>query len=163
MSSKHTSPLGRRIDNASFLNLSGSHSHELDHDYRLVPEGLSNCKISDPGRKPWRVIIAPVDSKGLAQALEILGDVVVGSNNQSDSDLDVNVSDWRGYDLGVSRRHVMLRPSRSKLFIMDLRSTNGTHINGLPLGVGWAYALNDGDLITLGRLHIRLRVTQRPD
>jgi pSer/pThr/pTyr-binding forkhead associated (FHA) protein len=56
----------------------------------------------------------------------------------------------------------MLRPSLHKLFILDLRSTNGTHINGLPLGVGWAYALKDSDLITLAQLHLRFRLYRTP-
>lgn len=162
METKHTSHLNWDIDNDTFLKLTNWPRREPEAQYQIVP--FSARKASDeeaePERKYWRVILTPVGVTGRPMPLEIRGDVVIGSHRDSNERLDVNIASWRGYDHGVSRRHIMLRPSRHKLFVMDLRSTNGTHINGLPLGVGWAYALKDGDLMTLGRLHVRVRITQ---
>ena len=95
-------------------------------------------------------------------ALELRGDIVIGSSSDPEPDLDVNVADWRGEEHGVSRRHCRLRPTNSNLFIIDLESTNGSHLNGIELGEGQARALQDGDLITLGRLHLRVIVVQSP-
>ena len=55
-----------------------------------------------------------------------------------------------------------MRPTPTKLFLLDLRSTNGTTINGLPLDVGWAYAAKDGDLISLGTLNFVLSIVEGP-
>lgn len=162
MEPKHTTHLNWDIDNDAFLNMTKWPQREPEEQYQIVPAS-ARCANGDEegsGRRYWRVILTPVGVTGRPMPLEIRGDVVIGSHRESNDRLDVNICAWRGYDHGVSRRHIMLRPSRHKLFVMDLRSTNGTHINGLPLGVGWAYALKDGDLMTLGRLHIRVRIVQ---
>lgn len=134
--------------------------HQADLHYHIVPQ--DNTRHGDEAAV-WRVILAPVNIAADPLALEIRGDVVIGSNEDAESEPDVNLAGWEGYQHGVSRRHLMLRPSRNKLFLMDLRSTNGTQINGLPLGVGWAYALQDGDLVSLGRLHMHVHITGRPE
>ncbi|HEC22979.1 MAG TPA: FHA domain-containing protein [Chloroflexi bacterium] len=163
--SKGTGFLGyQRPGTASFLGMpSAQASYETKIEYRVVPADPARHDRLKPGTRPWRIILTPLGATAQPIALEIHGDVVLGSNNELDPDLDVNLAHWRGYSYGVSRRHVMIRPSPHKLFILDLRSTNGTHINGLPLGVGWAYALQDGDLITLGRLQMRVRLIQSPE
>jgi hypothetical protein len=159
---KHTSHLDEDIDNEAILSIQSSRGKEDQVQYRVVPlDADMHRDFGDEG-KAWRVVIGPVGVTGRPMPLEIRGDVVIGSNRDPNVNVDVNIFDWKGYHYGVSRRHVMLRPSRNKLYIMDLRSTNGTHVNGLPLGVGWAYALKDGDLLTLGRLHVRVRITQQP-
>lgn len=130
--------------------------------YLPVPSKGGQYGSDRETQTPWRVIIAPVRQSHQPLALEILGDTTIGSSMDGQPSPDVNLADWHGYDQGVSRLHLMLRPSPSKLFLLDLRSTNGTTVNGLPLGVGWAYALQDGDVVTLGSLQIRLGVVQRP-
>ncbi len=160
---KHTTPLDSQFDDGTIFTIPKPGEHEIGVEYRIVPSSAhETAHPEDAQVQHWRVQIAPVGVKEV-MALEIRADTVVGSNNNTESDLDVNVAQWNGYENGVSRRHVLLRPSKNKLFAMDLRSTNGTHINGLPLGVGWAYAIRDGDLLTLGRLHIRVRITQMPE
>jgi hypothetical protein len=159
---KHTSHLDEDIDNEAILSIQPSRDKEDQVQYRVVPLDADMHRDFGEGGKAWRVVIGPVGVTGRPMPLEIRGDVVIGSNRDPNVNVDVNIFEWKGYHYGVSRRHVMLRPSRNKLYIMDLRSTNGTHVNGLPLGVGWAYALKDGDLLTLGRLHVRVRITQQP-
>jgi pSer/pThr/pTyr-binding forkhead associated (FHA) protein len=75
----------------------------------------------------------------------------------------VNLASWQGEERGVSRRHALLRPGREKLFILDLGSTNGTHYNGTPLTTDRAQPLQAGDLLTLGRLHVRVKAVTAAD
>lgn len=175
---KNTTHLTWEIDNDTFLKLPSWPRRETGSQYRIVPQpaeqaeqpissktdggsqGPDSCEQAD--QRHWRIILTPLGITGKPLPLEIRGDVVIGAHPEANGKLDVNIAQWRGGEQGVSRRHIMLRPSRNKLFVMDLKSTNGTHINGLPLGVGWAYALKDGDLMTLGRLHVRVRLTQGP-
>ncbi len=128
-------------------------------NYLVVPPG--QIAGEDSGAV-WRVVFEPMGVNVPPLALEIHGDVILGSDAAPDSDLDVNLITYDGWMRGVSRRHVMLRPSKTKLFIMDLRSTNGTQINGLPLGVGWAYALKQGDIVSLAKLNFTVSITGKP-
>lgn len=163
VSSEHqlTSYLGSDIDNESVLELLSKRVQSDEIDYRVIPEDPARRRFAGAETRAWRVVLVPEDG-GQPRPYEIRGDAVLGSHLGEDNPPDIDVTDWQGYEHGVSRRHLMLRPGTHKLFIMDLRSTNGTHINGLPLGVGWAYALHSGDLITAGTLHMRIQIVEQP-
>jgi FHA domain len=112
--------------------------------------------------QPWQIFILPSGRPDHFQALELRGDVVIGSDARSEADIDVNLVQTNGFEAGVSRRHFLLRPTRDKLFVIDLNSTNGTNINGIPSPVGEAHQLRDGDLLTLGRLHLQVKIARQP-
>jgi hypothetical protein len=132
-----------------------------DPECRIVPSrGYQQGTPLDEAR--WRVALAPVGNAEAAVVLELRGDIVIGTGDEAETGVDVSLEEWQGASYGISTRHVMLRPTRSKIYIMDLRSSAGTAINGLPLGVGWAYALQNNDTITLGQLNVRFRVIQQP-
>jgi hypothetical protein len=60
---------------------------------------------------------------------------------------DINLA-----DPNVSRRHAELRPAGAGFVLTDLRSTNGTRVNGTPVS---EQALRDGDVITVGATALR--------
>ncbi|NDJ53621.1 MAG: FHA domain-containing protein [Chloroflexi bacterium] len=155
----HTGPLSAPIDNMAFIEPGPmNHTQVAQIVYEVLPPDL---ELNES--KTWRVMLAPANINYRDQrAIEIRSDIVVGFDPSDDGQIDLNLASWEAQNYGVSRRHVKLRPSRNKLFAIDLGSTNGTHINGLPLGLGWAYALRDRDLITLGRLNLRIRIVHRP-
>lgn len=158
-----TSRLDQRISNNTHLDtLSDSvdAGGEPIFDFQIVPKCAE--KRTSHATPPWRILLFNADNPDNVIPLEIHGDAVIGADPDTDDELDVDMSDWQGRRSGVSRRHVLLRPNGRRLFIMDLKSANGTDINGLPLGIGWAYALKDGDLVSLGQLHLRVRIVQYP-
>jgi Protein of unknown function (DUF3662)/FHA domain len=55
-------------------------------------------------------------------------------------------------DANVSRRHAEIRPERDGYVLLDLGSTNGTRVNGLPVH---ECRLNSGDVITVGVTSVR--------
>lgn len=55
-------------------------------------------------------------------------------------------------DPNVSRRHAVVRPAGNGWTVSDLKSTNGTRVNGIPIT---ERPLNPGDQITLGATVIR--------
>ena len=62
---------------------------------------------------------------------------------------------------GISRSHAMLQPGSGGGFLLaDLRSTNGTYVNGLRLEQ--AAVLRDGDKIELGDIALVYRCQQPP-
>lgn len=90
-----------------------------------------------------------VSSEGTFRLKE--GENIVGRDPQCDVFLDTP---------GVSRRHASIRlDSRSKtVLLQDLGSTNGTLLHGRA--VAQPTPLNDGDLLTLGSVDVRVRLSR---
>ncbi len=59
-------------------------------------------------------------------------------------------------DLNVSRIHLALVAENGGLYVEDLRSSNGTLLNGVKIPPGRRYLLSDGDVITAGDSAIKL-------
>jgi pSer/pThr/pTyr-binding forkhead associated (FHA) protein len=76
---------------------------------------------------------------------------------------DLDLTPFGADEAGVSRKHALLRPSSTNLFLVDLGSMNGTFHNGRKLGIGVAQTLKDKDVITLGAMHIAIRIVGRPE
>ena len=59
-------------------------------------------------------------------------------------------------DMGVSRKHGRLHFERGRLHYTDLKSTNGSRINGALLYSEIPVMLEDGDELCLGKLVFRV-------
>ncbi|MBW3548493.1 MAG: FHA domain-containing protein, partial [Actinobacteria bacterium] len=59
-------------------------------------------------------------------------------------------------DSSVSRRHAEVRPAGDGWMLVDLRSTNGTKVNGATIT---ERRLKDGDRISLGDVHVRFEAS----
>jgi len=137
----------------------GNASDTLRLRFHVVPESSRGQSVEHV----WRVILSPLD-RGVRDALpiEVRADAVVGVNLEGSPDVDIDLSRWDAYEQGVSRRHVQFRPAEKNLYVIDLDSTNGTHVNGLPIGPSWAHALSTGDILTLGMLNLRVTLLAMP-
>ncbi|MBL3593890.1 MAG: VWA domain-containing protein [Synergistaceae bacterium] len=62
-------------------------------------------------------------------------------------------------DLGISGAHMRLFEKEGALWVEDMRSTNGTFLNGVALD--GTYRLKDGDLILLGGTELRVSLPER--
>ena len=69
----------------------------------------------------------------------------------------VDLSAFGAEGMGVSRLHIRIRRKGILLYVADLDSTNGTHLNGRKLIPDGDRVLRDGDELYLGRLCIRVR------
>lgn len=70
--------------------------------------------------------------------------------------VQVDLTPFDGVRRGVSRRHATLRLQDGRLVIQDMRSTNGTYVNGRLLVPGMMHNLIDGDVLRLGNLEMRI-------
>ncbi len=125
-------------------------------DYQQVPftgEEAENKPV-------WRIHLELAQSPQNRMGLDVNGEIVLGRDSEDDNALDL--AQFEANILGVSRRHLMLRPTASHLYATDLGSTNGTLRNGRSIGVRTPYPLVDGDTITLGKLRLILRIIERP-
>jgi hypothetical protein len=70
-------------------------------------------------------------------------------------DIDfVDLSLYNASQHGVSRQHCRLERRYNQLLVIDLSSTNGTHLNTTRLPPYEEYTLTHGDKLILGTLHI---------
>ena len=130
---------------------------EIALSYRPVPDG----NVSGGREHPvWRVRFDPVSAPEKRFGLDINGEVVLGRGNDAPNLIDLTACN--ASKLGVSRRHLALRPTPSNLFVVDLGSMNGTRRNGRSIGVNTPYSLVDGDTLALGRLQLIVHIIDRP-
>ncbi|MBN1120606.1 MAG: GAF domain-containing protein [Anaerolineae bacterium] len=108
----------------------------------------------------WRVRFDLATDSSVRFGLDINGDVTLGRGGETLNTIDL--SPYRADEYGVSRRHAMLRPSSTALYLVDLGSTNGTLRNGQSIGVNTPFSLSNGDTITLGRLQFVVWIIDRP-
>ncbi len=66
--------------------------------------------------------------------------------------LDLDLGPYGAAEKGVSRRHAAIRRGEDTLTLIDLGSTNGTHLNGQRLNPHQPRVLRDGDEIRMGKL-----------
>jgi len=85
---------------------------------------------------------------------------VIGRSLMPVSEPMLDLSDFDGFKMGLSRRHAMIRETGSGYEIIDLKSTNGTWLNDERLKPYTPYPLPSGSRLLLSR--IRLFVFYRP-
>lgn len=72
----------------------------------------------------------------------------------------LDLSDFDGFKMGLSRRHAMIRQTETGYEVIDLSSTNGTWLNDERLVPYTPYPLTSGSRLLLSR--IRLFIFFRP-
>lgn len=73
----------------------------------------------------------------------------------------LDLLDFGAQRYGVSRRHAIIIKHNLTLMVQDLRSSNGTYLNGERLMPHQAVVLRDGDLLQFGRLQMRVEFAER--
>ena len=123
--------------------------------YKLVPTATV-----DPRKPVWYVRFELPSGEILA--LEINGEITFGRGDGTGGGGVIDLNPYEAATLGVSRRHVMLRPTAANLFLIDLDSTNGTYRNGRSVTAHSPSHLADGDNIRLGDFAMTIYVDERP-
>jgi pSer/pThr/pTyr-binding forkhead associated (FHA) protein len=106
--------------------------------------------------------MASLEIEGVEKAIDLegksehtLGRVDAASRSYP----DIDFTPYNGVEAGVSRRHAKLtRLGEGRYFIMDLSSTNYTHVNGERLEPFEPKILEDGDEIHIGSLKMNFRL-----
>jgi len=105
-----------------------------------------------------------IDGKNLD--LPVSANLTVGRADPGSTDQrpDVDLMPFDAIDKGVSRNHISLTWKNDLIYVADLESRNGTHLNGQRLMPGIARLLRDGDELLIGQLAVRIHFTdnQRP-
>lgn len=139
-------------------------------DFREVSEAsLSYITVPSDHRtsvlaktRTWHVLLISQDLKHPPLPLRIVGDVVLG-RKAAGVNPDIDLNPYEPGLLGVSRTHAMFRPTHGQLLLTDLGSTNGTSLNGERLRLGRPGNVLDQSVISLGRLHFKVRIMRNPE
>ena len=110
----------------------------------------------------WLIEIQGLRSGNGPLGIEALGDLVLGMDRADGTVIDVDMTPYGGNDNGVSRKHAVIRPTRNRLYLIDLDSTNGTRLNALPVGPGIAAEIRSGDTVSLGNLNFTVNIIAKP-
>lgn len=79
---------------------------------------------------------------------------VIGRKVIATSESFLDLSDFDGFKMGLSRRHAMIKRTDSGYEIIDLSSTNGTWLNDERLVPYTAYPLASGARLRLSRIRL---------
>lgn len=83
------------------------------------------------------------------------GGLVLGrSEAEGEFAPDLDLAQYDGQNLGVSRRHAALVQYRNQLHLVDLESANGTFLGEQRLPSNIPVRLKDGDQLRLGSLNL---------
>jgi len=94
--------------------------------------------------------------EGTTKPVEIINDkeFVIGRKVISTQESFLDLSDFDGFKMGLSRRHAMIRRTESDYEIIDLSSTNGTWLNDKRLVPYITYPLASGSRLRLSRIRL---------
>lgn len=109
--------------------------------------------------------ILKLEIPGASQPLMVLPkrEVMVGRKDlTTGTQPDLDLTPFAGYRMGVSRRHAVFRMYDRRIEVVDLGSSNGSRLNGILLHAHQPYLLRDGDLLTLGKMEMRVSFHQPP-
>lgn len=101
------------------------------------------------------VIVLQVDGSDTPIMVQMRFEIVLGRvSGQEDGTAYIDLSPFNAVELGVSRRHARLIREGRSIYLLDMKSTNGTRLNGEQLPHGVERRLRDGDELILGRLRL---------
>ena len=123
--------------------------------------GAQTPSFGEPGPGVWErnppVRIMLTMPGGQMFQLEGQNSYLIGrSDPQRSFRPDLDLADWEGLELGVSRQHGRLHLEDGRLFYTDLKSANGSSVNGARLYTEIPMQLQDGDELGLGKLNLRV-------
>jgi glutamate dehydrogenase len=121
------------------------------------PESYKGMQTPDVALADIALMEKLDDGNGIAVALTVLGegDNLVG---RAETNVKCEVPIAHGT---TSTRHATIRCANGQLSVQDMKSTNGTYVNGRRLEPNVVTPLNDGDKVRFGGYTVSLVVAHR--
>ncbi len=102
-------------------------------------------------------LVFVIPSSGRQVEIEVDKTIRVGRSDYTrDIDPELDLTEDHGIEHGVSREHALVQPGNLDISLIDLGSTNGTHLNSRRLPPNEPYPLGDGDTIKFGQLLVQV-------
>jgi hypothetical protein len=139
--------------------ISGTHplfdlsTNESFKSYRRTPASAAFPFVHDYTAR----LVFVIPSSGRQVEIEMDKTIRVGRSDYTrDIDPELDLTEDQGMEYGVSREHALLQPGNLDISLIDLGSTNGTHLNSRRLPPNEPYPLGDGDTIKFGQLLVQV-------
>ena len=142
---------GKSFDSAS---VDYSTTTRTGKETKFFPEGLSEKIEKMNTQAPAKGIAVYVPDTTRPVAIRLDDEFVIGRLTDGPEEKIVDLTPYKAYDQGVSRRHVMVRRTGNECNLIDLNSTNGTWINEKGLVPQRPYPVKSGSQIRLGKMRI---------
>jgi hypothetical protein len=120
----------------------------------MPPRTRTAGEVTVAERKP---IILEINGERLSLPLAEVVTLGRRYDNAPPGQPHVDLTRFGAEECGVSRLHVRLRRKGTLVYVADMGSLNGTHLNGRRLIPDGERLLRNGDELCLGRLRIRVR------
>lgn len=135
-------------------------THKLQSNLTAqLEEILSDSTFPLPPTSQASEVSLFIMDSGQMIPLEGHSEFTLGRNAEGQSVIpDIDLTPFRGYELGVSRLHTSINVEKDLVSATDLGSANGTRINGKKIPSYKSHPLNHGDIITLGKLKIQVLI-----
>jgi hypothetical protein len=100
---------------------------------------------------------------GLTHPIEVCleNEFVIGRLTEATEEKVVDLTLYNAFNLGVSRRHLMVRRAGDGYEVMDLKSSNGTWVDGQRLVLQQPFTIKSGSQIRLGNMRIFVAFRQQ--
>jgi len=114
------------------------------------------------GRMMLNLRLRGID-KAFTMDAEIVNDVILGRSDPATGEKPtIDLTPFGGETQGVSRRHAKItRREDNALHLVDLKSANGTYLNGQKLIPEQPRIVRNGDEIRLGKLVITIEFARK--
>jgi len=105
--------------------------------------------------------LIPADGIGVYAAgafkpyyIRVEKEIIIGRKSEASSEVILDLSDLDAFNMGLSRRHAMIRRTEAGFEVLDLSSTNGTWLNGERLLPNKPYSFASGAQLRIGRMRL---------
>ena len=125
-----------------------------------VPQVVSSADLDL--LRPWRIalFIKRIRAK---LVIDVVNSIYIGRLDlKGDQNPDIDLRPFGAEELGVSRRHLMLKQEDSRIVVIDNRSSNGTMLNNLRLQPHKSYPIRHSDILVLGALEMQVEFLINP-
>lgn len=134
--------------------------------YHPGPKMPSRVFLQQPPtlqQMPWRLRMEISGDSHNMVGLEVKDRILIGrADPESENPPDLNLAPYGGNHLGVSRRHAVIILHENALYLEDLKSTNGTRLNGYLIEPDSGYCLRNGDEMHFGEVRVVIRFVSAP-
>lgn len=91
--------------------------------------------------------------------LPLFDEAVIGRRNpDTATSPDLDLTPYGAYQMGISRRHALIKLQDNIPVLVDLASRNGTFLNGKKLPAHQPAPIHDGDTVRLGKIMMTISI-----
>lgn len=133
----------------------------FDHLKFVTLPPVDESRADQVRENSWRLVMINLVARQEPLALEIWDEVTIG-RRVTEPAVDIDLNPHNGLELGVSRMHASLRPTKDALLLFDRGSTNGTYCNAEKASRDTPVQVKDNDIISFAALKFLVKVVRMP-